>query len=147
MIKARMRGGPMWSDACILNLSRRGMLVQAQEAPTRGSFLEIRRGRHVVIARVVWARANRFGIRTQDDVPAEHLAGDDCSTNAGDPAHFVERRVDRWSSFAGEKSRINGRAMEFLALALLAATAAFHLLGLASRMMGRPLAAVGSALH
>lgn len=44
MIKARMRVGPSWSDALILNLSSKGLMVRSDRPPSRGSYLEIRRG-------------------------------------------------------------------------------------------------------
>ena len=53
--------GARWGDVCILNLSKRGMLVQAPEAPERGTYLEVRRGSKEIVARVVWSAGNRFG--------------------------------------------------------------------------------------
>ena len=49
MIRARMRSGVSWHDVCILNLSRRGLGIQAAEPPQRGAYVEIRRGKHVIL--------------------------------------------------------------------------------------------------
>ena len=45
-----MRSGASWHDVCILNLSLHGAGIQALEPPARGSYVEIRRGSHVIIA-------------------------------------------------------------------------------------------------
>lgn len=76
MIKARLRDGALWSDALIINMSSRGLLVRSDQSPNRGSYLEIRRGPYVIVARVVWANADRFGVQTQDIVPSERLMTD-----------------------------------------------------------------------
>lgn len=56
MIKARMRTGVSWHDVCILNLSAHGVGLQAAEPPARGTYVEIRRGPHVIVARVAWSK-------------------------------------------------------------------------------------------
>lgn len=149
MINARMRCGASWSDACILNLSKRGMLVQSPEAPSRGSYLEIRRGSHVIVARVVWASSNRFGIRTQDDIAAEELIEDRAKTApapgpGGIPGY--ERRARPRTNQSHEESRWKSRGMEFGALAIAGSAAAYLVFGAVTDSLGRPLAAVSQAL-
>ena len=149
MINARMRCGASWSDACILNLSKRGMLVQSPEAPSRGSYLEIRRGSHVIVARVVWANSTRFGISTQDDVPAEELIADRVMpAPAPGPggASCQERRARPRPGQSHEASRWKSRTMEFMAMALAGSVAAYLLLGTVASSLGRPLGAVTQAL-
>lgn len=147
MIKARMRAGASWSDACILNMSSRGMLVHAPTVPSRGSYLEIRRGGYVIVARVVWANDNRFGVQTQDVVPADDLIRDpDGAVQAvrKDAAGFVERRaVPRQRH---ESSRWRGRALEFGTFAMLGGIAATLMLGAMGELLARPLALVETAL-
>lgn len=149
LINARMRCGASWSDACILNLSKRGMLVQSPQVPSRGSYLEIRRGSHVIVARVVWANSNRIGIRTQDDVPAEELIEDKAkpapATVAGGAPGFERRARPRPSQYH-EASRWRSRAMEFATMALAGSAAAYLLVGTLSSSLGRPLAAVSKVL-
>lgn len=144
-----MRCGASWSDACILNLSKRGMLVQSPEAPSRGSYLEIRRGSHVIVARVVWANSNRFGIRTQDDIPAEELIEDrekpaPAQGTGGVPCY--ERRARPRTNHSHEASRWRSRAMEFGTMAIAGSAAAYLVFGAVSDSLGRPLAAVSQAL-
>ena len=49
MIKARMRSGASWHDVCVLNVSLHGVGIQTAEAPARGTYVEIRRGPHVIV--------------------------------------------------------------------------------------------------
>jgi hypothetical protein len=128
MIMARVRMGSSWSDACILNLSTRGMLVRAPKSPARGAYLEIRRGAYVIVARVIWSMPDRFGVQTQDPVPADGLIRDpEGSPPSAEPeeAGFRERRArSRPHEVRHEASRRKGRAMEFGVLIAFAALTA-----------------------
>jgi hypothetical protein len=150
MIQARVRVGASWNDACILNLSSRGMMVRAASAPNRGSYLEIRRGNHLIVARVVWSNADRFGVYTQDPIPAAELVrGASSSSAATAPADggSAERRTaPRPMVATSDRSRWRARAMEFCTMGFLGCVAAVLLLGAVSEMFGRPLAAVEQAL-
>jgi hypothetical protein len=150
MIQARMRAGASWSDACILNVSSRGMLVKSSNMPQRGSYLEIRRGAYVIVARVVWANAGRFGVQTQDLVPTDGLINyPDRPATAARPGDgsFVERRTAaRPSATRHEASRWRARASEFFVFALLGAAGATAALGAVDELLAKPLAVVETAL-
>lgn len=150
MIKARVRAGATWTDACILNLSARGMLVRAARRPARGSYLEIRRGAHVIIARVVWAKPDRFGVQTQDPVPTDSLIVDaQKPPSPKDPqgSAFIERRsAKRSHEERHEASRRRSRAIEFGTFLLLGALATLMIGGSVSEALGRPMTAVSAAL-
>lgn len=150
MIQARMRAGASWSDACILNLSSRGMLIKADQAPSRGSYLEIRRGAYVLVARVIWANSDRFGVQTQDPVPAEGLIHPPDQAGAGVAPHdgaFVERRAATRPPAVLEASRQQSRAIEFCAFLLVGAIGAMLALGAVEGLMAKPLAVVEKALN
>ena len=150
MIQARVRVGASWNDACILNVSSRGMLVRAPQAPNRGSYLEIRRGNHVIVARVVWSNADRFGVYTQDPVPAADLIRGTSSASAAKPSvegGFAERRTaPRPLVPTSERSRRRARAMEFCTIGFLGGVAAVLLLGAVGELLGRPMMVVQTAL-
>ena len=150
MIQARMRAGASWSDACILNLSSRGMMIKADKAPSRGSYLEIRRGSYVIVARVVWSNSERFGVQTQDLVPADDLINqpDRAAPKAGAAsADFVERRASaRPTTAQFDSSRWRGRAMEFCVFLLLGGVGAMLALGAVGDLFAKPLAVVETAL-
>lgn len=68
LLPSRMRVGSTWVDAHIHNISSRGLLVASDEAPAPGTYMEIRRGRTVIVGRAVWAKGRMFGVRTQDRI-------------------------------------------------------------------------------
>lgn len=142
-----MRAGATWTDACILNMSSHGMLVHAPTTPSRGSYLEIRRGGYVIVARVVWANDNRFGVQTQDVVPADDLIRNPdgaARTSSQHPSAFVERRATPRQRH--ETSRWRARAFEFGTFVLLGGIAATLMLGAMGELLARPLALVETAL-
>ena len=142
-----MRAGATWSDACILNMSSHGMLVHAPSAPSRGSYLEIRRGGFVIVARVVWANDNRFGVQTQDVVPADDMVRNPdgaVRTPSRDATGFVERRAIPRQSH--EASRWRARALEFGTFVLMGGIAAMLTLSTMGELLARPLALVETAL-
>ena len=143
-----MRAGATWSDACILNLSSRGMLLHAAQTPPRGAYLELRRGAHVVVARVVWSNADRFGVRTQDHISAEELIKESTrSPPSQRQAASVERRaVPRPLERRHEASRWRARSAEFMTFATLGGIGALALVGMVDELLAAPLAMVQSAL-
>lgn len=96
MISARMRDGDCWSDANILNVSSRGLLLHSSKPPSRGAYIEVRRGNYVIVARVVWTEANRFGVRAQDQLSFDCLVADrpQAKKPANDTGAIVERRAN-----------------------------------------------------
>ena len=68
LAKARMQCGARWQDVAILNYSAHGLGLTCEDPPPRGTFIEVRRGPFVIIARVAWTKGHRFGVRTQDPV-------------------------------------------------------------------------------
>lgn len=150
MIKARMRAGAAWSDALILNLSSRGMLVRADQSLSRGSYLEIRRGPHVIVARVIWARSGRLGVQTQDPLPAEDLISD--SSSAAAPARaantgFQDRRAaPRRAEARHESSRRQARVAEFTAIVMLCGIFAAVIGGSVVEVVAKPLEQAKAAL-
>jgi hypothetical protein len=148
MIQARMRVGASWSDACILNLSSRGMMVGAPTAPSRGSYLEIRRGSHVIVACVVWSNSNRFGVRTQDVIPADELINQPdraIPAKRGNEGLVDRRAAPRSAGQRHEASRWRARGLEFGVFALMGAVAATVALGAVGELLQRPLAAIETA--
>ncbi|HEY0630188.1 MAG TPA: PilZ domain-containing protein [Sphingomicrobium sp.] len=149
MIAARMRTGADWSDACILNMSSKGMLLHSEDAPVRGSYLEIRRGAHIIIGRVVWSKPNRFGIQAQDHIPVDGLVqnSDRSPTTDATATGIVERRAySRSVQLAHEKSRTIGRLIEFGTFLMVAALATVLVGGVAVEIIFEPMAKAEGAL-
>ena len=93
VVPARLNAGPKWVDAVILNISSRGMLVRSDVAMDTGTYIDIRRGRQVIIGRAVWTNGNQFGVRTQDKIDIEALLGELSRPSSADGAR-PERRAD-----------------------------------------------------
>ncbi|WP_416222237.1 PilZ domain-containing protein [Sphingomonas sp. LY160] len=120
LIKARMRSGSAWRDIYLLDMSRRGALVQAAAPPPTGSYIEVRRGSRLIVARVVWADNQRFGVFAQDPIAINDFIQDpdglrdqDCVTRR---AHPSERRASPRPPTAvdrHDRSRQIGRSVEF----------------------------------
>lgn len=141
-VKARIRIGGSWGDVCVRDISSRGLLLQGREAPPRGTYLEVRRGRHVVIARVVWTGEQRFGVQAQDKISVESFVADpDLSSMDFKSVSAFQPGFERRSSPRGveagiiqkaEQSRRISSFMEFavvVGLGVLAATVAFDVVG------------------
>ncbi|WP_298090113.1 PilZ domain-containing protein [uncultured Sphingomonas sp.] len=72
-VPCRLNLSGAWGDACIHNVSSRGLLIAADQKPQTGDYIEVRRGTLVIIGRVMWRKDRFFGVRTQDRVSAEAL--------------------------------------------------------------------------
>ena len=152
MVRARMRSGVTWHDVCVLNLSPHGVGIQAAEPPERGSYVEIRRGKQTIVARVVWKKGHRAGLRSQDVIFIPAFIADMASP-AGQSAPiassgcFVERRQSpRAARQRFENSRLLARAAQFACLVLFGAAAAYTAFGAVEQALAQPLLQVGDAL-
>ena len=73
MVSARLRHGGSWSDACILNISKRGLMIHTGRPVRDGAEVELRRGNHVIVARVMWRDGGRAGLHSEVPVPVEDI--------------------------------------------------------------------------
>ena len=147
MIRARMRSGVSWHDVCVLNLSAHGVGIQAAEPPARGTYVEIRRGPHVIVARVAWSKGHRAGLRSQDPIFIQSIVKDTAAAPpqvAGQPVE--RRRAPRTAQQGHDRSRWLGRAMEFVCFALVAGAVALTAFGSVEQALARPLSQISAAL-
>lgn len=142
VLPARMLLGSAWSDACILNISSRGMLIQASRGMPQGSAVELRRGDYVVLAHVVWRHGARAGLQVDErlqiediltlgQVPGVQL------TAAGSLLHPRRKLLP-----TQDTSRLRARAFEFAGIAFIAVTLSAAALAMAQEAFARPLAMV-----
>lgn len=120
LIKARMQTGARWGDVCLLNMSSRGALVQSAEPSPQGAYIEVRRGHHVIVARVMWIEGHRFGIYAQDTIAIDQIVsereGSKKLAQVTRAPQVVDRRETTRKPDYGarhEASRIIGRSIEF----------------------------------
>lgn len=150
-IKARMRLDGVWGDVCICNISSRGLLLQTCAAPPRGTYVELFRGQHIIVARVVWAADRQFGVHTQDRINIDAVVESTPSATAGPAAAgkppFERRTRSRPSAaeLAG-RSRLISRAFEFGCIALFCVSTGVVLFSFVERTLRSPLDRVKTEL-
>jgi len=152
VINSSLRHSGAWQDVRILDISSRGLGLHASSPPGCGSYVEVRRGPHIIIARVVWVKGNRFGVFAQDAVPIHSViskaksSGGSLGQRTASDAIFERRAGARSRERQHERSRTVARAMEFAFVATLGASAAFLGFDLVKQAVARPLAVVQIAL-
>lgn len=144
MLPARMRSQAGWSDACILNVSSRGLMVYSNGTAQPGSFVEIRRGSQLVVARVVWRKNGRMGLWSPDKVHVHEILSDSgvAAVVQSTAAAVERRRIPRTQ----DQSRARARAMEFLTTVLIATGLAGWAVLYVHEVMARPMTVVRATL-
>jgi hypothetical protein len=143
VVPARLRHGPSWSDACILNISSRGLMIHSGRPLAQGAMVELRRGDHIIIARVVWRDGARAGLKAEERVPMEAIV-----VLGQTPAYQLTARNGERRRLArpGDASRLRGRAFEFASIVIVGASLAGAGLAMIEQAFARPLAMVAIAL-
>lgn len=147
MVPARVRNGGKWGDARILNISSRGLMIHSGQAAPEGSVLELYRGHHLIVARVVWSDGLRAGLRTDDKLPVDEILSEGQSAHLqliASEGALVERRNFRRPNRSD--ARMVGRMLEFAGVLALLAGMAACLYALAQQALQRPIASVEQAL-
>ncbi|MFL6732911.1 MAG: PilZ domain-containing protein [Sphingomicrobium sp.] len=146
-IRARLRAKGGWTDARILNVSSRGLLISAAaRSPVQGTTIELWHGDHVIVGTVVWQEGARVGVHSSARVPVDDIMelGDTSSLRApGGEWPKVERRKRPRSH---DESRLRGRAIEFAGVAFVAMLLAAGATVLVQDAFARPLNRIDAAL-
>jgi hypothetical protein len=149
LLPARMRNGGQWADACILNISSRGLMIQSARAGPEGSVIELRRGEHVIVARVVWRDGARAGLQSEQRVPVEEimsLSGSQALQLVANEGALIDRRSRPRPLASASHSRLQGRAMEFAAVLAIGAALAIGAWSTAQQAFAKPLERASAAL-
>jgi hypothetical protein len=145
---ARLNSDGRWQDVCIRNISSRGMMVEVQHAPPRGHYLEVRRGAHVIVGRVIWSTGYQVGIISQDRIEVAAVLADaklPPRRRKHDGAIVERRRAPRGDE-RHERSRTAGRLIEYGSVLAVAAIGALLVTDMARSALERPLEQVQSVL-
>ncbi len=150
LVTARIRSAEGWADARILNVSSRGLMIWTAQPPALGRMIEFRRGDQVFFARVVWECGSRAGLRSGSILPVTDLM---CvSEKLGDTpplwasaAASADRRLEPRRDRAIHRHRAS--VMQYAAIAIVAALAAFGLGSAALAALGLPLEQVQQAIR
>lgn len=147
-----MRVGASWAQVCILNVSERGIGMQAAAPPVRGTYVEVRRGHQVMIGRVAWTRGHRFGMRAQDRIVVDaiirepDLSGLQAEGQAVSAPAFERRAPRRPVSERAERNRYLGRGLEFTFVVLLGISAGALAFETVHQALAAPISSVAAAL-
>jgi len=146
MLPARMRTAAGWSDACILDVSSRGLMVHAHIFALDDRVVELWHGDHAITARVVWRNGPKAGLRAEERIPVEDILGlsvpDSLQLAVGRPPSAERRKGPR----THDDNRLAARAFEFASVAIIASTLAFGFSMWVEEALAQPLALVETAL-
>ena len=153
LVGAQIRQSAGWDDVQILDLSARGMQIRATVPPPKGSYVEVRRGHHVIVGRVVWTQGGRAGVATQDPLPVDAIAGDSqrATADGDDPAEPAALSQRQWelraraSERCHERSKWQARAMQVAWLAVMGTAAAVTAFGAVQKALSTPLSHAAAA--
>lgn len=143
IVPARLRHGATWSDTCILNVSSRGLLIHTGRPIRGGNEVELRRGEHMILARVVWRDGARAGLRSLERVPVEEIVLLGHAPASEVPGNTADRRRHPRPQ---QSSRLRGRAMEFAGVVGIVACLAAAGVTMVDAALARPLTFVTSTL-
>jgi hypothetical protein len=149
MINARMRDGGSWSDLCILNMSSRGLMGRSAVPPRPGSFVEVRRGPYVIVARVVWTKEQMFGVSTQDVVPIDDIVANKAIPMAppgGLPPPERRRHRRRPALSLEERSGQCARILQFSFITALGCSVAVAGAATLHDALAKPMATIAATL-
>lgn len=138
-------------DALVQNVSSRGMMATCATPPPRGSYVEVRSGSYVVVARVCWSSSDRFGIFAQDKIAFSGLAASVAPTGQGrrdriPPQPERSRVRHEGAAEIGTESARMARLVNLAAVAAVAIASAVVVADTASQVFGAPLQKVSAAL-
>ena len=145
LLPARVRTASGWSDACILNVSSRGMMIHAKTAPPDGT-IELRHNEFAFVLEIVWRDGTRVGVRSTERLPVDDIltvSESACLRLTAERRTGEERRR---TPRAAEDSRFRGRAMEFATTAAIAVILAVGGFAMVSEALARPMQTIELAL-
>ena len=150
-IPARMFADATWIDVTIRNVSSRGMLLETSAPLKRGTYLEVRRGSAVIIARAVWTSGQALGAQTQDIILLDRLIK---GSREIDPGLILSRSgvtmERRWVVRPAQRlehNRLLSRAFQFITVCAFAVLTCGSMASLVYEALGEPASALSVALR
>lgn len=149
IMPARLHSSSGWADACILNISSRGLMIHSARAGPQGSIVELRRGSHAIVARVVWRDGARVGLKTEERLAVEDLIRLNCASAMTVTTGQAQKRARDTPSQRRERNRNRrslARVIEYVGVALIACMLAATAFDVFERVLGTPMALIETAL-
>jgi len=146
VLPARLRVDSSWCDACILNISSRGLMIQVARGLPSTTDVELRRADHVIRARIVWRQGSRVGLQSDERLPVDEILSlsQAPSLQLTASGAFVERRKQPRRIY--EQSRMRARLFEFAGIAVIAGSFAIGVFVMVEQAFARPMAMIEAAL-
>jgi hypothetical protein len=147
VMPARLRSSGGWTDACILNISSHGLMIHSSRAGPQGSVVELWRGDHVIVARVMWQDGARAGLQTDERLAVEDilsLSGSAAMSLTAPQAASTDRRAQPRNE--PDRRRQQGRMVEFVGVVLIGCTLAASAYGMVAQALAGPMALIDAAL-
>ena len=146
LVGARIRHGLKWDDIRILDISSRGLCLHGRNAPPRGTYVELRRGRQQIVARVVWTAEEKFGVVAQDPIAVEAVISDPDHVLPTPAAPVGDRRAIVRNAQGHERSKMLARAFQSGFFMIAGGCAALALAMTVAEAFTRPMKAISIAL-
>lgn len=114
LIRARIRDGGDERDACILDVSTRGLLATTALPPPRGEFVELLVGNHKLVGQVKWSGERRFGLALRERISVAALVAGDPGSIVLEKAQSARRRNGSLAAALASDSRSLGAAFQLV---------------------------------
>lgn len=147
LIAARMRAGGAPKSIRIRNVSSRGLMIEVEPPPRRGTYVEIVRPDLTIIGQVVWSKDGRCGIHTRDRIDLRRLRSECVPVEPAGVASVQARSAPAIvSAELHEVSSALAKAVEFTVLAVSGGLAAITLGGAAYASLADTMATISAKL-
>lgn len=146
LIRAKLRAGGLPVDACIRDISSKGMLIQSRAPPARGTYVEVITATQTIVGRVVWDSDMRFGVNTREKLHIEMIVGELRTGRAPSetpPVVALRRPQPRRESF----TRTHAKALEFGGLVVFAVALIYAIASATYETLSRPLENISSHMR
>jgi len=146
LIRAKLRAGGLPVDACIRDISSKGMLIQSRAPPARGTYVEVTTASHTIVGRVVWGADTRFGISTREKLHIEMIIGELRTGRAPaepPPVMALRRPQPRRESF----TQTHAKALEFCGLVVFAVALIYAIASATYETLASPLENISSHMR
>ena len=147
LARAQVRAGLLLpAEACVRDVSSRGMLIQSAFPPRRGTYVEIILARQTVTGRVIWSKGRRFGISTRERVDLGAIVSGFQGGPAPQAANHIAVRKKPSPGGRGALARTNGKMLEFGSLVVTALAMVAVAGALVQQTLGETVQAIMSNL-
>jgi hypothetical protein len=141
-----MCSGSQRGDVRIVDLSDGGLCLVGANSHRRGEYVELSRGCHSIVGRVVWSDCKKLGLVAQDKIPLEALVNDPDRLVQPQRGAVIARATLRHVKLQ-DNGHFVARTIQRSVLGLASACAALLILSLVQDAFARPMHSIAAALN